>query len=377
MKVECSPGLWQTVGILTVMLALMGQVDKAEKGRKIEPEQALKRFEYTQPHMGTRFTILLYSDSESNARRAVDQAFARINQLNTILSDYDADSELSRFCDQAGQPPIKISQDFFQCLKRSQEVWRQTQGAFDVTAAPIIKLWRRARRTQTLPDPDRLKAAQALVGGQHLILNSQNQTAQLTKPGMRLDLGGIAKGYAADEALLTLKNHGHPRSLIIAGGDLRAGDPPPNQSGWEASIIKLGGEDQNQTLNDRYWLTNAAMSTSGDGSQFVIINNIRYSHIIDPRSAQPLKTRMAVTIIAPTATDSDALATAACVLGPDQGIAWINSFKSHKPFPPAVLYQIQDPQTQTIRFTSCQTFSQWPKLPKGFTTQNSDQRKQE
>src|SRR5215469_2833893 len=181
-------------------------------------EPALKRFEYAEPHMGTRFGLVLYAPDEATARKARQAAFARIASLDASMSDYRQESELMRLCAKAGGPPVRVSDDLFFVLRRAEEVSRRSGGAFDVTVGPVVRLWRRARRTERLPDPDDLRQALAVVGYEKMRLDPQAQTVQLLKPGMLLDLGGIAKGYAADEALAALKRHGVTRALVAAGG---------------------------------------------------------------------------------------------------------------------------------------------------------------
>src|SRR5579871_4953370 len=158
--------------------------------------QPLARHEFTEPHMGTRFKIVFYAADEETAKRASKAAFARIAELDGIMSDYRASSELMQLCAKAGGDPVKVSDDLFTVLEKAVAVSRNSDGAFDVTVGPVVRLWRIARRTQQLPDKDALAKALALVGYQNIKLDAKNRSVQLLKPGMQLDLGGIAKGYA-------------------------------------------------------------------------------------------------------------------------------------------------------------------------------------
>ena len=159
--------------------------------------------------MGTKARLQVYSSSAIIAGRAMDAAFARLARLDTVLSDYRESSDLTTFCQQAGRGMVPVDDDLFRLLALSQ-VWAgRTSGLFDVTAAPIVQLWRRARRTRQLPDADRLAEARSLVGIEHLRLDPATSQAGLAKPGMRIDFGGIAKGDAADQALAVLAAHGH------------------------------------------------------------------------------------------------------------------------------------------------------------------------
>jgi FAD:protein FMN transferase len=273
--------------------------------------------------MGTLFRIVLYAPDAAAARAAADAAFARIATLDHIMSDYRADSELTRLSQHAGGPPLAVSQDLWNVLGRAQEISRQTRGAFDVTIGPLVLLWRRARREHELPDPPEIAAARKLVGFRLIHLDSAHRTVQLSKPGMRLDLGGIAKGYAADEALALLKRRGLTRALVAAGGDIALGDAPPGIHGWRIGIEDL--EKPGGTPSQYVRLASAGISTSGDSEQHVEIQGIRYSHIIDPRTARALTGARSATVIAPNDAAADALATAACVLGPEAASKVIRS----------------------------------------------------
>jgi len=284
-------------------------------------EPALSRYTFTEPHMGTRFRILLYAPKEKAAREAAADAFARIAFLNGIMSDYDNTSELMRLCAQAGGPPVPVSSELFFVLSKAQEVSRQSGGAFDVTVGPVVKLWRMARRLRKLPDAKKLAEARALVGWQNVRLDKEKRTVQLLKRGMQLDLGGIAKGYAADEALVVLNKHGIDRALVAAGGDIAVSGPPPGADGWKIAIATLPGEKD----PGRLLLHHAAVSTSGDAEQFVEINGTRYSHIVDPRTGIGLTTRMSVTVVARHGIDADSLTKVVAVLGPEEGIKIIEA----------------------------------------------------
>lgn len=282
---------------------------------------ALTRYTFTEPHMGTRFRIILYAADEQTGRKAATDAFARIASLNAIMSDYDKASELMRLCSQAGGPPVPVSAELFFVLSKAQEVSRQSGGAFDVTIGPVVKLWRTARKLHKLPDAEKLVQARALVGWRNIRLDKDKRTVQLLKAGMQLDLGGIAKGYAADEALAVLKKHGIERALVAAGGDIAVSGPPPEADGWRIAIATLPGEQD----PGRLILHHAAVSTSGDAEQFVEIDGKRYSHIVDPRTGIGLLDRMSATVVARRGIDADSLTKVLAVLGPEKGIKILES----------------------------------------------------
>jgi thiamine biosynthesis lipoprotein len=304
----------------------------------------LARFEETQPHMGTLARIVLYAPHRDAAAAAFRTAFGCIESLNAIFSDYVPESELSRLCQQAGSGPIPVSHHLFRILSQAQVLAKKSGGAFDVTVGPVIRLWRRARRQRELPSPEQLIRALERTGYQNLELNSTDSTAELKKAGMLLDLGGIAKGYAADEALKSIKESGIHRALVALGGDIAVSDAPPGKEGWIIEIATNGfpGLAKPKPL----LLRQAAVSTSGDAEQYVEIGGIRYSHIIDPRTGKGLTGRSSVTVIAPTATESDGLATAISVLGPHCGQEFVESV------PGAAAFMIQEAEQGFKIFTS-------------------------
>jgi len=263
--------------------------------------------------MGVDARLVFYAPDQQTAERAGAAAFARIASLDTIMSDYRRDSELNRLSDGAGGPPVRVSPDLFRVLRRALEVSEHSGGAFDVTVAPLILLWRKARREGVLPAPAALARARRLVGWRKLLLDEKARTARLTTRGMRLDLGGIAKGYAADEALAVLARHGIRRALVELGGDVVLGEAPPGAEGWRVRVPNAGDAQGPADL----LFTNRAVSTSGDTEQFAVLSGRRYSHVVDPRTGRALTNRVQVTLTAPDGLTADPLSTALSILGPE------------------------------------------------------------
>lgn len=286
-------------------------------------ETSLQRFEFSSPHMGTLFSITLYAADEANARSAARAAFRRVAELDSIMSDYDATSELMQLREKAVGQPISISLDLFDVLQRAQKFSELTDGALDVTVGPYVHLWRMARKKKVLPTPEEIAQARAAVGYRKIKLDAPRQTLTFLAPNMRLDLGGIGKGYAADKAMQVLKDYGITRALVAASGDIAIGDAPPGKKGWRVGISPMGART-NATIKTLL-LHNAAISTSGDTEQFVEINGTRYSHIVDPKTGLGLTERIQVSVIAPNATTTDALDTAVSVMGAKRGLALIDS----------------------------------------------------
>jgi thiamine biosynthesis lipoprotein len=281
-----------------------------------------KRFEFTELRMGTTARVVLYAPDEATAKTAAKAAFARVAELNRIMSDYDSDSELMRLCaanaKEAGKP-VKVSPELFFVLSKGQEVARLSDGAFDMTVGPLVRLWRLSRRTQRLPEEKELADARARVGYRKLELNERERNVRLLTPRMLLDLGGIAKGYAADEMLAVLKQHGITQALAALGGDIAVGDSPPGTAGWKIDVAPLTKAKPTRTLS----LANAAVSTSGDAEQYTLINGVRYSHIVDPRTGLGQTGRRSVTVVARHGITSDSMTKAVALLEPDKALALI------------------------------------------------------
>ena len=281
----------------------------------------MDRFQYTQTEMAIPIKIVLYAPNPGTATSAARQAFAKFRRLNGIFSDYDPGSELRRLCRTSGEGhAVPVSDDLWHVLSHAQALAARSCGAFDVTVGPVVRLWRRARRREQLPSDENLEQARRLVGYRLLHLDPENRTARLLKPGMRLDLGGIAKGYAVDEAMKVLREHGLTRVLIDAGGDIGLGEAPPGKPGWLIGIARL---EPDAPPSKYLWLKRTAIATSGDTWQYVQIDGKRYSHIVDPRTGLGLSDHSSVTVVALDCRTADSLASAVSVLGPKAGLKLI------------------------------------------------------
>ena len=216
--------------------------------------------------------------------------------------------------------PVQVSDELFFVLSKAEETSRLSDGAFDVTVGPVVRLWRRARRTRQAARPGQAGGSAAPWSASRTSSSTQKaHTVQLLKAGMQLDLGGIAKGYAADEALEVLKKHGITRALVAAGGDIAVSGPPPDADGWKIAIAPLQNPRRKRS---RYicCCNDAAVSTSGDAEQYVEIDGKRYSHIVDPKTGLGLVGRMSVTVVAPNGITSDSQTKIVCVLGAGEGL---------------------------------------------------------
>jgi thiamine biosynthesis lipoprotein len=292
-----------------VVLAAMAGCCRTCPAPASEP-RPLHRYQFVLLRMGVRVTLTVHATDEPTARKASAAAFDRIAQIESIASDWQVNSELSNLSRRAGAGPVRISEELFFLLARSQALAEQTDGAFDVTVGPVVQVWRKARQDRRLPADDELRRAMELIGWRKLRLDARQRTADLALPGMKLDLGGIAKGYACDEALKVLRQHGISSAMCEAGGDIAVGDAPPGSDAWTIGIPHQGADGRHLILE----LKNCAVSTSGDDFQALQMG-LRYSHIIDPRTGIGLTTRILVTVVAPDGTTADSLSTAISVLG--------------------------------------------------------------
>jgi thiamine biosynthesis lipoprotein len=266
---------------------------------------ALARFDFVEAHMGGEVSIRLYAASQAQAEQAATDAFARFAELEQVGSDYRPSSELNQLCASGGawRP---ISADLHRLLSQAERMQGLTAGAFRITARPVIGLWREARQTGRSPEWTKLRDALRLMRESRVELAPGR--ARVSPSGIRLDLGGIAKGDACDQALAELRRNGVFAAAIQAGGDIALGDPPPGEAGWP---VRVAGEAAPRLLS------RCAVSTSGDANQFVDVWGQRYSHIVDPRTGFGVSSRIEATVIAPRGLDTDPAATALTILGPE------------------------------------------------------------
>lgn len=278
----------------------------------VDAQPTLSRHEYARVLMGSRCRIVVYAPDEPTAAAACAAAFARVSQLEHVLSDYDPESEASRLTRLEPARWHDVSHDLADTLRKSRAVHDASGGGFDPIIGPLTKLWRQTRRDGRLPAQGVLDDARARSGFALLEIDHATDRVRFARDGMGLDFGGIGKGLAADEALHVLRDHGLGSALIDFGGDLTLGDAPPDEPrGWRVEV--RDGLAGTRVL----WLADRAVATSGDLEQSVEIDGVRYAHILDPRAGLGLTRRVAATVVADEGWLADALASAACVLGPD------------------------------------------------------------
>ncbi len=279
--------------------------------------QQVFRFEYESAQMGTKFRIILYANEQSIADSAAAKAFLRVSDLNQIMSDYLPESEVSQLSDISGtRQSIKVSKDLKQVLKLSKKWAIKTGGQFDITIGPLSKIWRKAFRQQLFPDSIQIQTALSKVGYKSIKRHFLSRKYYLKKKGMRIDLGGIAKGYAVDAAMQVLKDFGIKSALVEGGGDILVSAPPPNQTGWN---IQYGASNRYLTLS------NKAIASSGDLFQFLEWKGQRYSHIINPQTGYGIQNQQSVSVIANSCVQADILASVSLLLPKKKLKKWLKN----------------------------------------------------
>jgi FAD:protein FMN transferase len=277
---------------------------------------SLDRFESMLPAMGVQFRFLLYARNEAEANAAFQLAAEKVEALENVFSDYKSTSEAMRLVQREPNQPVSVSSDLWVLMRASQQFSQDTAGAFDITVGPVTHLWRLARKRHRLPDEPELRAALSRVGSDGFEMIDPSKVI-LKRRQMRLDFGGVAKGFAADECLAIFRERGIESALVDASGDIALGAPPPGETGW---IVAVEDFDNAEQIVRKLRLSNCGVATSSDARQSLAKDGVRHSHIVDPRTGQAVTLPCSVTVVAENATAADAWATALSVLGPERGM---------------------------------------------------------
>ena len=271
--------------------------------------------------MGTRIFVELWSDDAAAGQQAIDAVMDEMRHIDDSMSTFKPTSEVSKVNALAAKQSVVVSPELFQLLQTSLEYSRITEGAFDITYASVGYMY--DFHTQKRPTADQIKAALPAISYRHLLLDPKTRSVHYSQPGVRIDLGGIAKGYAVDRGIEILLARGIKNALVNAGGDSRViGDRRGRP--WMVGIQNPDHEDE---LVTRFPLVNEAFSTSGDYERYFIDHGVRYHHIIDPHTGDSARKVRSATVIAPTATRTDGLSKTAFVLGPEAALRIYNGLK--------------------------------------------------
>ena len=295
--------------LLLLVLGGGGWFYLKERSQPLEPiAVSLVRYQEQRPLMGTLAAITVYAESQEKADSAFALAFGRAEAIDQVASDYLPDSELTAFNGLAANTWHPASSDFRAMVTYGLELAEITGGAYDPTLGTMTHLWRETRKAGRLPTAATLDGALANAGWEFVEIDEEQGRIRKLRDDLRLDLGGLGKGYAADQMLNSLQASGIQSALVAVGGDVRCGSPPPNKSGWTVGLKNTGNE-----VATTISISDCAVSTSGDLEQFIDIEGRRYSHILDPASGLGLNDSLLATVVAPNGLMADTLATAACV----------------------------------------------------------------
>jgi thiamine biosynthesis lipoprotein len=287
---------------------------------------AQNKYVFEEPKMGSPFTITIYTNDSLHAATIAAKAFQLADSLNNILSDYIDSSEINRLSATSGKGIyVHVSPPLFDIIQRAQSASILSNGAYDITVGPIVKLWRKARKEKIFPDKDSLKAALQKTGYRYVHLDTLHRSIYLEKGGMQLDVGGLGKGFVAQATLDLIKENGFNSAMVNAGGKIVTANAPADQEGWLIGINQP--EEKNEILQQLLSLQNIAVSTSGDIYQYVEFGEKKYSHIVNPKTGIGLISQRNVTAIAPDGTTADWLSTACSVLSLKKSMRLVKKIK--------------------------------------------------
>ncbi|AFL80145.1 membrane-associated lipoprotein involved in thiamine biosynthesis [Aequorivita sublithincola DSM 14238] len=278
-------------------------------------------FKRTLKLMGSRFEITVVANDSTEANNYIDLAVGEITRIEKLISSWDPASQTSEINRNAGIKPVKIDKELYNLIGRCFEISKLTDGAFDISFASMDKIWKFDGSMTEIPSEEATKQSVTKVGYQNTILDPENVTVFLKLEGMKIGFGGIGKGYAADKAKKLLMEKGVISGIINASGDMNTWGKQPNGEFWKVAITNPMDKNKAFALLP---LKDNAVVTSGNYEKYVTFNDIRYTHIIDPRTGYPATGIISATVFPPKAEIADALATSIFVMGKDVGVDFIN-----------------------------------------------------
>jgi thiamine biosynthesis lipoprotein len=294
---------------LGLLLAFLGRAASLPA----QPGELL-RLEASVDAMGSTYSAVLYGPESARLESAMDAAFEEVRRLDRMLSNYRRDSELSEVNRYAAERPVKVTPELFGLLSACLDYSRRSQGAFDISVGPLMKVWGFYRGSGRLPAKAEVARALQLVGYRKILLDPETRTVRFALPGVELDPGGIGKGYAVDRMVAVLKEQGIASALISAGGSsiYGLGAPAGQPQGWE---VKIRHPKDARKIVAQLYLHNQSLSTSGTYEKFFVAEGKTYSHIMDPRTGFPAPGMLSVSVMAPTTLDSEAWTKPCFILG--------------------------------------------------------------
>jgi thiamine biosynthesis lipoprotein len=262
------------------------------------------RLEASAEAMGSTYSLVLYGEDRARLEGASEEAFEEVRRLDRMLSNYRPGSEWSEVNRYAAERPVKVSAELFRLLSACVEYSRQSEGAFDISVGPLMKVWGFYKGSGHLPHKAEVLGALSRVGYRNILLDATNRTVRFAREGVELDPGGIGKGYAVDRMVDILRKDGITTALIsAAGSSMYALGAPPGEPGWKVKI--RDPKDEANTVAE-LTLKNESMSTSGSYEKFFYAEGKLYSHIMDPRTGYPSTGTLSASVIAPLTLDSEA-----------------------------------------------------------------------
>jgi thiamine biosynthesis lipoprotein len=273
----------------------------------------LLRLEESQGAMGTSFSVVLYGSDAYRMRSAAEQAFEEVRRLEAMLSNYRKESEWSEVNRYAAEKPVRVSEELFRLLSACVDYSRKSEGTFDITVGPLVKLWGFYKGSGRLPHRAEIRVTMERVGYRNLLLDPKEMTVRFARRGVEIDPGGIGKGYAVDQMVAILKANGIHSALISAGGSsIYALGAPPGEKGWR---LRIRHPLKHEETIEEVVLRDESMSTSGSYEKFFRVGRTTYSHILDPRTGYPAQGTLSVSVVAPRTLDSEAWTKPYFILG--------------------------------------------------------------
>src|SRR5579859_1580452 len=298
---KTSPKLKQFVLVLFLLL-LMGAAAGAPARQAARTDTL--RLESSVVAMGSAYSVAIYGEDRTRMEEAVDAAFAEVHRLDEMLSNYKPESELSEVNRLAAEHPVAVTPELFDLLAACVAYSRESEGAFDITVGPLMKVWGFYKGTGRLPHRAEVRGSLERVGYRNILLDPATRSVRFARPGIELDPGGIGKGYAVDRMIEVMKQYGIRTALVSASGSSIYGlGAPPGEKGWRVQI--RDPKDENKNVAEVY-LNDESMSTSGNYEKFFRAEGKIYSHIMDPRTGWPAQGVLAVSVVAPRTLDSEA-----------------------------------------------------------------------